>query len=57
MTERQMHEKSAEISEKLEKSGMAFNGKNAAHHFGLAVRELPSPEELKRKIAALQMSK
>lgn len=54
LTERQMHEKSAAISENLEKSGMAFNGKNGSHHFGLAVRELPSPEELERMIAALQ---
>lgn len=52
LTERQMHEKSAQISAGLVEKGMAFNGKNANHHFGLVTKELPSPEELERLIAA-----
>ena len=52
LTERQMHEKSAKISAGLVEKGMAFNGKNANHHFGLVTKELPSPEELERLIAA-----
>lgn len=51
LTERQMHEKSAAIAAGLEEKGMAYNGKNENHHFGLMTRELPSPEELERMIA------
>ena len=54
LTERQMHEKSAQIADGLVKQGMAFNGKNANHYFELVTRELPSPEELEREIARLQ---
>jgi len=53
LTERQMHEKSAQIADGLVKHGMAFNGKNANHYFELITRELPSPEELEREIARL----
>lgn len=52
LTERQMHKKSAEIANKMVENGMAFNGKNANHYFELLTKELPSPEELERLIAA-----
>ena len=52
LTERRMHEKSAQIADGLVKQGMAFNGKNANHYFELVTREVPSPEELERLIAA-----
>ena len=57
LTERQMHEKSAQIADGLVKQGMAFNGKNANHYFELVTRELPSPEELEREIARLQKTR
>ena len=57
LTERRMHEKSAQIADGLVKQGMAFNGKNANHYFELVTRELPSPEELEREIARLQKTR
>ena len=54
LTERRMHEKSAQITDGLARQGMAFNGRNANHYFELVTRELPSPEELERMIAELQ---
>lgn len=54
LTERRMHEKSAQIADGLVRQGMAFNGRNANHYFELVTRELPSPEELERMIAELQ---
>lgn len=57
LTERQMHEKSAQIADGLAEKGMSFNGKNANHYFELVTRELPSPEELDREIARLQRTR
>lgn len=54
LTEEEMHEKAAQIAFALDEKGMAYNGKNGNHHFGLVTRELPSPEELEREIARLQ---
>lgn len=52
-TERQMHEESFRIVKGLEEAGLAYNGKNANHHFGLMIKELPSPEKLAAMIAAV----